>query len=421
MKTNKMNFLFRQVIVLLVGVIVFSACSNEDDSSEKGSEKKNPNRIEKIITEEYGSIYERDIYETTYLYDSLGRVVKVLETEYIGKTVSFGEIVYQYGESEIITREVSGSWSESHTYTLKNGLIIKDVEVQLYNGENPSTRTTSYSYDNSGYMVSMSYSGEGIESKVLNLKWDKGNIVSLGERKYSYTDILWPKGMFFYYEGSNMDPNLWVGGFWGKTPKNMPYQNSYNGWTYKYDTSNGLISKDTIVDNETGKVIAVSTIYWSNSLTAIGDDDIIEENFDNGDSTASGDDDDISTEDFENGEVTGIKCTIKDNGKTLVMTITGKINGASASSVITCTFDGTSDDAMCIKAEQVDTYPNATIAKAAYDEEVEEFGSEGVKLSGNKVIIDLTEDLSKYNKAQVRAIMEMEKQAIESGDWDFDD
>lgn len=138
--------------------------------------------------------------------------------------------------------------------------------------------------------------------------------------------------------------------------------------------------------------------------------------------TACGDDDDdISTEDFENGDVTGIKCTIKDNGKTLVMTITGKINGASASSVITCTFDGTSDDAMCIKAEQVDTYPNATIAKAAYDEEVEEYGSEGVKLSGNKVIIDLTEDLSEYNKAQVRAIMEMEKQAIENGDWDFED
>lgn len=127
------------------------------------------------------------------------------------------------------------------------------------------------------------------------------------------------------------------------------------------------------------------------------------------------DDDDVTLEDLENAESTDAKCTIKDNGTTLVLTVTAKYDGVSASSVTTATFNGKSDDAICIKAEEVDTYPNESIAKEMYEEAVEEDGAENVKLSGKKVIINLADELEGCTKAEVRAYMDLIKTYVDNG------
>lgn len=240
---------------LFVSTLAFTACGSDDDVVDNG-ETSSSKHIVKIIEEEDGAIYE-----TIYSYDSQGRVVKVVGTESSASSNSYSERTYQYGESVIISKEVDGLWSESHSYTLENGRIVKDVEKQTYEGRNNSTITTLYSYDSNGYLTTISESGSSIDSNTKQIEWTNGNLTSMEGREFKYTNIPWNKGIFFYYKGSNMDSCLWPSGYWGNTPKNMPSQDINKNWTYNYETSDGLVTKVSITNNKTGEK-AISTIVW---------------------------------------------------------------------------------------------------------------------------------------------------------------
>ena len=254
MKTKKVITFLSLIIGLFVSCFAFTACSSDDEEVNNG--KTSSKHIVKMIEEEDGTIYE-----TFFSYDSQGRVVKVVETESSTSTNSYCERTYQYGELTILSKEVmegtysngqSFSWFESHSYTLENGKIVKDVEKSS-SGRSNFTTTTSYSYNSKGYLTSISESGSDNDSNTKQIEWTDGNLTNMGGREFKYSNIPWNKGIFFYFKGSNMDSCLWPSGYWGNTPQNMPSQNVYYNWTYKYETSNGLVTKITITDNETGE------------------------------------------------------------------------------------------------------------------------------------------------------------------------
>lgn len=274
MKTMKIWSIQLLTVILLPLIVSCGGDSNSDSEPDPDPLVNKPTlqdqkRIVKI-TEEEGST----IYETVFSYDSQGRVVKAVETESSAtSTNSYSERTYQYGELTIISKEVvEGSYSngqtfkrsKTHSYSLENGIIVKDVEIYNYSysyngitGGNNSTTTSFYSYDSNGYLVSISESGETIP-----IVWTDGNLTSLEGREFTYTDIPWNKGMFFYFKGTNMDSCLWPSGYWGNTPKYMPSQDIYKNWTYIYETSNGLITKVSITNSNTGAVLYISTIVW---------------------------------------------------------------------------------------------------------------------------------------------------------------
>ena len=117
---------------------------------------------------------------------------------------------------------------------------------------------------------------------------------------------------------------------------------------------------------------------------------------------------------------TRLRLVIKDNGNVLTLTVTATQNGQVATAVTTCTFDGSSDEALCIKAEQVATFPSEAMAKQSwevdYDEEDKASGE--YKLSGNKIIQDLTEQFEGATKLEVKLALEYAKAQIENGSLD---
>lgn len=239
------------LMVGLLGVCVaFSACSSNDESENSGSNSSK--RIVKILEEEDG-----ELSETVFSYDSQGRLIKAVGTVNSSRRESYvRELTYQYGDMTIISRETERSWSETHTYTLSNNRIVKDVEVQ-----SGDPTTTIYTYDDNGYMTSQSASGRSISDYTDHFVWTNGNLTFI-DREFKYSNIPWHKNMFFYFKGSNMDPYLWAGGYWGKTPKNMPSLNVDYDWTYDYEVKNGLVSKMKIIDNKSGKVKYVASYIW---------------------------------------------------------------------------------------------------------------------------------------------------------------
>ena len=131
--------------------------------------------------------------------------------------------------------------------------------------------------------------------------------------------------------------------------------------------------------------------------------------------TACGDDDDDKKS--ENGEINVSKVIIKDNGNVLTLTVTASQNGQTATSVTTCTFDGSSENALCIKAEQVATFPTEALAKQSWNEDYNENErtSGKLKLSGRSIIQDLTEEFEGMTKLEVKLALEYAKAQIESG------
>ena len=134
--------------------------------------------------------------------------------------------------------------------------------------------------------------------------------------------------------------------------------------------------------------------------------------------TACGDDDDESN--VENGEAKISSVEIKDKGNVLTLTVIATQNGQVATAVTTCTFDGSSDDALCIKAEQVATFPTEALAKQSWEEDydAEDKASGEYRLSGNKIIQDLTSEFEGATKLEVKLALEYAKAQIENGNFD---
>ena len=256
---------------LFVCVTVFSACGGDDEPSSGGNNGSSNNQtsgnnqtpntpqsskhVAKIITEEGSSFYE-----SSFTYDSQGRVTKVIKTQSGTGTNSYSETEYQYGEMLIISKmKGEGTYSngqsftrtESHSYTLENGRIVKDEEKQ-----NSSSSTDIFSYDANNYLSS-------INTKMLT--WSDGNLIKLGDRSFEYSNYPWVKGFPLYLESSNMDANLFAIGYYGNIPKNLPSKTSRtSGATYDYTFEGSYVTKVVITpfveNNKSHK--SISTIIW---------------------------------------------------------------------------------------------------------------------------------------------------------------
>lgn len=261
---NKRFSFLSLLLGLFICVTVFSACGSDNEPSSGGNSgsgssetPQSSKHVVKITTEEGSSFYE-----SSYTYDSQGRVTKIIGTESGTSTNSYSEIEYQYGEMLIVSKMKekgtysngqSFTFSETHSYTLENGRIVKDEEKQ-----NSSSSTDIFSYDANNYLTS-------IDTKILT--WSDGNLIKLGDRSYEYSSYPWPKGFPFSLKGSNMDANLIAIGYYGNIPKKLPSKYTYSetsGFTYEYSFEGGYVTKVVITPFvETNKIHkSISTIIW---------------------------------------------------------------------------------------------------------------------------------------------------------------
>lgn len=262
---------------LFVCVTAFSACGGDDEPSSGGNSgsgssetPQSSKHVVKITTEEGNAFYE-----SSFSYDSQGRVTKIIETESGAGTNSHSEKTYQYGEMLIVTKSVmevtysngqSSSLSESHSYTLENGRIVKDEEIQASNG-NSSSSIETFSYDANNNLSSISSKGSNIESETKIITWSDGNLIKLGNRLFEYSNYPWAKGFPFYLKGSNTDANLFAMGYYGNIPQNLPSKYTYSetsGYTYEYSFDGSYVTKVVITPfvetNKSQK--SISTIVW---------------------------------------------------------------------------------------------------------------------------------------------------------------
>lgn len=144
---RKLISILSLIFGLLVSVTAFIACGGDDEPSSGGNNGSSNNNqtpsnpqstkhIVKIITGRGNTFIESSLF-----YDSQGRVRKIIKTKTAGTGEnSYSETEYQYDEMFIVSKmEKDGV---THSYTLENGLIVKDEEK----GSNSST-TRTFSYD----------------------------------------------------------------------------------------------------------------------------------------------------------------------------------------------------------------------------------------------------------------------------------
>ena len=266
---KKYFYLMGLMMGLVVSGLALSACGSDDDGKGGGTNgggsngdnsSSSLNRVKKLVEDDNGTHIE-----SVFTYDSEGRIAKVVKTQTSSKNgTRVSETTYQYGELMITSQEVTeGAYNrtESHTYTLTNGLITKDVEVQKFE-TNPGEKTTmTFSYDKDGYLASQtSDSGDGVKKQ--DYVWSDGNLISFDAREFQYSNIAWGKGMFLYYNGTNTDRFLQPYGYWGKMPKNLMSKDNFKEATYDYVVTNGQVSKITVTSNRKGEVVYVATLTW---------------------------------------------------------------------------------------------------------------------------------------------------------------
>ncbi len=205
--------------VIVCGLMAACSSGDEEEENRNGASK----RIVRIEHNQNDNTYVR-----TFTYDNQDRVIKVIKAS---NESSYSEINYEYGEHTITRTDDFGltlSLSQRSTYTLSNGLIVKEV----CNGE-----TRFFTYDNEGYLSTID------SEKVV---WSNGNIIRIGNRQeYKYSNITWKKMMIWVEDAIFPDIYLCQGGYWGKTPKNLPSE-----WVgrspYKWEVSNGYVTKCTV-------------------------------------------------------------------------------------------------------------------------------------------------------------------------------
>ena len=261
---------------LFVCVTAFSACGGDDEPSSGGNSgsgssdtPQTSKHVGKIITEEGNSIIE-----STLTYDSQGRVTKIIATESGTGTNSRSEKTYQYGETLILTKEVEeGKFSngqsftrtESHSYTIENGLIVKDVRDYIYNEGSSDKTTRTFSYDANKYLSSISRSYPDTDSETKAITWSDGNLTKLGNRSFEYSNYSWTKGFALYIDGSNMDEILFASGYYGNIPKNLQsktYTSEKSGWTFDYTIEGNYVTKVVISHFEYASKTQTMTFVW---------------------------------------------------------------------------------------------------------------------------------------------------------------
>lgn len=223
-------------MAMITSIATIVSCGDDNEKTGGGDNGTTTSKHIVKMVEEWYSSYENRKGEETHLffYDSQGRIVEVDNGN--------RRIHYTYSDNTIR----SMSTNENHTYTLSNGLIIRD-DYSSYGDHG----TINYTYDKDGYLINSSESvTEHGSIYARKVEWKNGNITKIyydgvEHNNFEYTNLPWPKNYFFYLKGLVVDQNLLPLGVWGKTPKNLPSKNIYEDRiiTYDYTIENGTITK----------------------------------------------------------------------------------------------------------------------------------------------------------------------------------
>lgn len=252
------------LLAMLMSATTLVSCGGDEDepsgggSSGGGITPISSKRIKKMTWVEDDSYSGRWENEEYFFYDSQGRVINHKEIENDGSSKGVRTIIFAY-EGNAITSESSGNWNngEKHIYTLSNGRIIKDTESGY---GDPNNYTYNYSYDNNGYIITQTFFNSDSDSPYsgeIQFTWNDGNLTKLSKTNndgsgytctFLYSSIPWPKNMFFYWKGTNMEEIFEPIGAWGKMPKYLPSKMKYGdgkeSWIdYNYTVENGLVTK----------------------------------------------------------------------------------------------------------------------------------------------------------------------------------
>lgn len=235
--------IFKCALFMAIIMCMSTIISCGDDDEQTGGGGNGTNSSKHIVKMEYK--YYNSYGEETwlFLYDSKGRIVDVDEGS--------DQIHYTYSDNTIKSFKSSSKYYGNHTYTLSNGLIIRDdyrVDAHNYG-------TTNYTYDKDGYLISISSEdgdGDQVNRDVHRVEWENGNITKIihnddheHEHIFEYTNLPWPRNWFMDIDGLSVDEYLTPLGVWGKTPKNLPSKVVYNYYIdiYDYTIENGMITK----------------------------------------------------------------------------------------------------------------------------------------------------------------------------------
>lgn len=223
-----------------------STSGNNNNGNNSGSSR----RIVSVVDKTEGSNF-RETITYYYHYDSQGRIVVKLSNSSNGITTTRE---YSYNPTMITESVYSqypvGNDSYVNTYELSNGRIVKEKKVRGSSGSGTNWthhyRTSEYTYDSNGYMISSSEKDHDTNIETNHVyTWENGNLTKdvrsssswswgSSEQKYTYSNILWPKGFFSDYHISTCDRILMGMGYYGNLPKNLPTSTSR---TYEYSPS----------------------------------------------------------------------------------------------------------------------------------------------------------------------------------------
>jgi hypothetical protein len=256
MKT--IRFIGIALLTVFINVCFTSCSSGGDDDDDKGSGDSpvttNKFLVKQIMTDEKGEVR----LERTYSYDSKNRI-NTIKGSRIGNTEA-PSFSYTYGDNSIESNGI--------TYNVSNGRITS------------TSNGMSFTYDNDGYIISASKNGS-----TLTYTWSGGNLTYISYKRpsateeiesasYEYTNLTYPQNNPYSPEvadrsledGFNEFPPL-IGGYWGKTPKNLPkkYVYKYKGEVdetddYEFTMQDGYPSIIKSTD-ERGHV-SINTLEW---------------------------------------------------------------------------------------------------------------------------------------------------------------
>lgn len=259
------------IIAMLVSTTAFISCSGNNDDENNGGGNNGSSSSKRIVKVDL--IDNSDFYESNMFYDAQGRVMKIVMTEDGPGSESLkSETNYHYGDLSILTKtEEEGSWSNgqkytmssSHSYSISNGKIVEDVYYHQYDSNEMSKRTTTFSYDNNGYMISMK---EVHDNRQYNytITWKDGNLIEIDHesysRSYTYSNIPYSKGLPIPFI-SDLDGWLASMGYFGNLPKLLP--SKITDETYDYSITDGLLTKMICSYPEKGEISTETyTFYW---------------------------------------------------------------------------------------------------------------------------------------------------------------
>lgn len=246
------------LMAMFLGCLSLASCSDDDDNGQP----EKPKQEMRLLSYTEGST------GIQYQYSPDGKISKELRDGYT--------TTYSYSSEKIVVTTI-GDYDERTTYILSNGLITKMLK-------NEGQNITEYTYKD-GYLVS-----EKSSDDTWNFVWEGGNMVkqfTTGEDAttlmFTYTDKpayspFWLANgndiyMFDYTDGLDAAYVLMSQGYFGKMPKNLPYQEKEVGYglvgEYRWGAtnSNGYIESyeywwpDDDSSSQLEKAFSVSLVW----------------------------------------------------------------------------------------------------------------------------------------------------------------